>query len=258
MGQVEDLLKYALAQVGTAENPLGSNKQPYGAYIDSTDWYLYKSGTKTWRHLVNGYDWCTQLHDACFLKVFGIDKARKMLGRPVYNNYGAVVRYQVNYMKAINRFGSTPKKGASIYFKNSAGPSHIGIVYDFDSNYVYTVEGNAGNHCWYVVKGKYARNNTSILGYGYPLYDAEPVPPKPDPKEDEMKFSELKVLYYRKGNVFKGDAVEVVQSVVNCDIDGSFGPATEAAVKSFQKANGLTVDGSVGPQTWECIFSKLT
>ena len=56
MGQVEDLLKYALAQVGTAENPLGSNRQPYGAYIDSTDWYLYKSGDRTWRHLVNGYD----------------------------------------------------------------------------------------------------------------------------------------------------------------------------------------------------------
>ena len=60
MGQVEELLKFALAQVGTAENPLGSNKQPYGAHIDSTDWYLYKNGTKTWRHLVNGYDWCTQ------------------------------------------------------------------------------------------------------------------------------------------------------------------------------------------------------
>lgn len=263
MGQVDDLLKYALAQVGTAENPLGSNRQPYGAHIDSTDWYLYKSGNKTWRHLVNGYDWCTQLHDDCFLKVFGIDKARKMLCRPQYNNYGAVVKYQVNYMKAANRFGSTPKKGCSIYFKNSAGPSHIGIVYDYDNTFVYTVEGNAGSHCWYVVKGKYYRTNTRILGYGYPIYDSEPVPPtpptpKPTPGGDDMKFNELKVLYYRKGNVFKGDAVEVVQSVVNCDIDGSFGPATEAAVKSFQKANGLKVDGSVGPKTWECIFSKLT
>ena len=255
MGQVEDLINFALSQVGTAENPLGSNKQPYGAHIDQTDWYLYKSGTKTWRHLVNGYDWCTQFHDDCFLRKFGIDKARKMLCRPQYNNYGAVVRYQVNYMKAANRFGSIPKKGCSIYFKNSAGPSHIGIVYDYDNNYVYTVEGNAGNHCWYVVKNKYSRNYERILGYGYPLYDEEP--PKPTPGGDDMKFDELKVCYYNKNKIMKGDPVEVIQAVVNTEIDGSFGPKTDAAVRSFQKANGLVVDGSVGPKTWEAIFNKL-
>jgi peptidoglycan hydrolase-like protein with peptidoglycan-binding domain len=36
-------------------------------------------------------------------------------------------------------------------------------------------------------------------------------------------------------------------------IDGVFGPALEAAVKSFQAGASLTVDGIVGPLTWNAL-----
>lgn len=35
--------------------------------------------------------------------------------------------------------------------------------------------------------------------------------------------------------------------------DGDFGPSTQAAVKNFQRINGLTDDGIIGPKTWEAL-----
>ena len=40
-------------------------------------------------------------------------------------------------------------------------------------------------------------------------------------------------------------------------IDGYFGPNTEAAVKAFQKAKGLTQDGIAGPETFKALNAAL-
>jgi peptidoglycan hydrolase-like protein with peptidoglycan-binding domain len=37
------------------------------------------------------------------------------------------------------------------------------------------------------------------------------------------------------------------------EVNGRFGPKTEAAVKTLQKQAGLTVDGIVGPKTWAVV-----
>ena len=70
----------------------------------------------------------------------------------------------------------------------------------------------------------------------------------------EVCTVELRVL--EKGA--KGEPVRAMQHLLiangfSCGdkgADGSFGSATDKALRAYQKANGLGVDGSCGPKTW--------
>jgi len=69
--------------------------------------------------------------------------------------------------------------------------------------------------------------------------------------EQEKTFS-LTVPVLKRGR--KGGEVKALQAHLvgygfDLQLDGSFGPATEAAVKQYQEDNDLTVDGKAGSQT---------
>lgn len=56
----------------------------------------------------------------------------------------------------------------------------------------------------------------------------------------------------RRGDT--GDAVRAVQTLLPAtSVDGSFGAATESAVREFQSMFGLGDDGVVGPVTWHAL-----
>lgn len=60
-----------------------------------------------------------------------------------------------------------------------------------------------------------------------------------------------------------GDSVTALQNALAAldfdpgTVDGKYGPATEAAVTSFQQANDLTADGIAGPKTIAAINQAL-
>ena len=168
------VIETALDQVSTVskEQPPGSDWQPYGAEIDYKypNWY---NGKK------NGFAWCTQFHDDMFIRAYGEEAARALLYRPI-KSYGAVVKYAYNYYNAKGHTGKNPIVGASIFFQNKDGLSHIGIVWKYNDDYVWTIEGNTWceidkTHYYYVSTHKYARTSSYIYGYGYPCYNNTPI-----------------------------------------------------------------------------------
>lgn len=53
----------------------------------------------------------------------------------------------------------------------------------------------------------------------------------------------------RTSPMMRGEDVRVVQAIVGADVDGWYGPKTEARVKAWQREHGLKPDGIVGPLT---------
>ncbi len=89
-------------------------------------------------------------------------------------------------------------------------------------------------------------------GYGFVQL---PEPEETAKEETDMEERLLKLIPKPR---MEGANVRELQTLLNehgvaCDVDGIFGPATDAAVRAFQEASGLAVDGIAGPKTWEAL-----
>lgn len=95
--------------------------------------------------------------------------------------------------------GYTPKRGDVIFFdwdkSNGNGNDHTGIVETVASGKVYTIEGNAGNN-GICMRREYAIGNSTIVGYGVPVFAADVVTPtKPTPTPETPKKEGNTAIY---------------------------------------------------------------
>lgn len=78
--------------------------------------------------------------------------------------------------------------------------------------------------------------------------------------KEEVKMLDMQLPVLKKG--MKTDPVRSLQALLigygydvgNKGIDGSFGGATDRALKAYQTANGLVSDGSCGRKTWSKLL----
>lgn len=131
---------------------------------------------------------------------------------------------------------------------NKSEVEHVGIVEAVSGSTVTVIEGNYQKECkrrTMKVDGKYIR------GYGVPKYDDEPA--------TSVTVS-LPIL--KKGS--KGCYVKLLQHLLTIhgytdakknplEIDGSFGPATQYALATFQSYEKLKADCVCGVETWSTL-----
>lgn len=80
--------------------------------------------------------------------------------------------------------------------------------------------------------------------------------------DEDTKTLTVTVEVLKRGA--KGERVEALQALLtgygyscgSSGVDGSFGPATDKAVRAYQADHGLEVDGSVGPKTWDKLLGR--
>ena len=142
--------------------------------------------------------------------------------------------------------------GSAVFTGETAGKHpHVGLYIGNDT--VIEAKGTVAG----VITSKLTDKKWTFYGELKDVeYDGVEPSPQPEPSPGWRPT-------IRRGN--KGADVIECQTMLtrlgydigSCGIDGDFGRATEAAVKSFQSDNKLVVDGVVGPMTWDALDKAI-
>lgn len=273
------VISIALAEVGYLEKETNADldsktgnagDENYTKYARDLDAMGFYNGRK------QSVAWCDVFVDWAFVQAYGENAALALTFQPTKaaNNCGAGCKYSRQYYEKNGRLFNTPEPGDQIFFysKDKTQISHTGLVYDVDSNYVYTVEGNTSSASGVVANGgavakkKYKLNYAHLAGFGRPNwgeeYESAEAPSVPTPPEQEIEPAVYKLGDRTLKNVspdMSGDDVKELQTRLNAlgfdcgKADGLFGNKTEAGVKAFQKAVNIAVDGKFGQESFKAL-----
>jgi len=230
-------------QVGYHEGYFGghwTNHQKYSPAVPGLEWSQDQA-------------WCQTFQSWGFMEAGLTDLA------PVT----ASCAYAMNWFRSRGRFSEYPAIGAQVFF-GPGGGSHVGLVHAYDTNYVYTIEGNTNSTGSAEGDGVYLkkrlRRDMYVYGYGYPRYaegivSADPryaTAPVPLPAQPQVRLREIVNAAIADppapdGHTTNYASVIVVERALAAEgllepryVDGSFGTRTVTAYGAFQRGLGYT------------------
>lgn len=163
---IDKVVEIAEAEVGYHEKASAANLDSKTANSGSNNYTKYGKEMHSVQPSNMDYPaaWCDCFVDWCMYTAFGLNLARKILCG-TFDDYTV---YSANMYKQAGRWTTTAHRGDQIFFKNSSGICHTGLVVKVSSGIVYTIEGNTSNA---VRRKQYYIYDSSIAGYGRPKYN---------------------------------------------------------------------------------------
>ncbi|MED1097441.1 MULTISPECIES: peptidoglycan-binding domain-containing protein [Bacillus] len=118
----------------------------------------------------------------------------------------------------------------------------------------YGADGDYGNEVVDTVKVFQKAVGITADGIYGPVTDSKLENYKKSVKKKTSRSSVVPYPGHLIKRGFCGKDMERIQRAVGVVADGIYGPATERAVKAYQKRHSLAADGIVGPDTWNVMF----
>ena len=215
----------------------------------------YNNITKYWRDVYPAYQgqpWCACFISWLFMKVFGLETAKKLLKHWPYvycPTLGELFTKNAN-----------PKVGDIVIFYRNGTFAHTGLVTRVQGDKFWTIEGNTSGASGIVANGggvcEKSYYNSQLPGTKFctPNYSivTKILSDSTSNSASTPSSSSVKKNYLTVGD--KGSDVKSLQTKLNAvgykiEADGVYGSATKSAVISFQKKYNLSVDGIAGKNT---------
>ena len=228
------LTSWFKGQIGTSENPKGSNNVIYNTHY--------------YGHAVTGdnYPWCVTF-------IWDGFRQNKMASLFCGGINTASCPFVVNYAKTHNCWVTSGYQEGDLlmYDWNKDGTAdHIGYCSGISGGDVFSIEGNASDKVQEI-----RRYHGNVMGAYRPAYPKETA----EKVQSTTKYI-VSLPMLKKGD--KGETVKALQlllighgfTVGGTGADGDFGNATYGGVVNFQNYKKLDADGVVRRKTWAALL----
>lgn len=254
---IEKLILIAKNEIGYLEKKSNIQLDDKTANAGSNNY------TKYWRDIKPSYQgqpWCAAFVSWCFMKAFGLDKAKKLLKHWPY-----VYCPTMSELFTLNTY---PKIGDIVIFYHNGTFTHTGLVTAVIGDKFYTIEGNTSGASGIIANGggvcaksyynsklpgtkfctpdySLVTSSTENITGGSYMFTPETV------KAGDKNTSVLLLQEILRARGFKGKTGKALKLTWKADAN------TIYALKAYQESRKevLAVDGVCGPATWKDLIA---